>query len=99
MLDSIPKENGNEMNQQTISNLLIQVQQKNPNVDIERFWTIYNNKRRLFLSITDSGTLTAYTPTQISTTLQAVLKQYNLLEISGTDGYRKLGNIAKMADK
>ena len=55
LLDSIPIEDGNETNRQTITNLLIQLQQKNANVDIERFWTIYNNKRMRLISITDNN--------------------------------------------
>lgn len=100
LLDSIPKEDGNKTNQQTITNLLIQLQQKNPNIDIERFWTIYNNKRLRLISITDNNNaLTAYTPVQISATLQTVLKQYALLEITGSEGYKKLRHIAKIQNK
>ena len=99
LINSIPKDSDNELNQQTISNILIQLQQKNPNIDIERFWTVYQNKRQLFLNITNGNSLTAYTPMQISTTIQAVLKQYGLLEIAGTDGYKKLRKMANMADK
>lgn len=97
LLDSIPIEDGNETNRQTITNLLIQLQQKNANVDIERFWTIYNNKRMRLISITDNNNaLTSYSPVQISITLQAVLKQYALLEITSTEGYKRLRHIAKI---
>lgn len=97
LLSSISKEGSGEANQQTITNLLIQLQQKNPDIDIERFWTIYNNKRLRFISITDNNNaLTSYTPVQISATLQAVLRQYALLEITGSEGYRKLRHIAKI---
>ena len=99
LINSIPKDSDNELNQQTLSNILIQLQQKNPNIDIERFWTVYQNKRQLFLNITNGNSLTAYTPMQISTTIQAVLKQYGLLEITGTDGYKKLRKMANMANK
>ena len=97
LINSIPKDNDDGLNQQTISNILIQLQQKNPN--IERFWTVYQNKRQLFLSITNGNSLTSYTPMQISTTIQAVLKQYGLLEIAGTDGYKKLRKMANMTNK
>lgn len=99
LLDSFPKDNDNEMNQQTISKILIQLQQRNPNLDMGRFWTIYRNRRDIFSNIIDSDSLTAYTPMQISTTLQTVLNQYKLLEISGTEGYRKLSSIAKLTKK
>ena len=89
LLNSIPIDDGNEANRQTITNLLIQLQQKNADVDIDRFWTIYNNKRMRLISITDNNNaLTSYSPVQISITLQAVLKQYALLEITSTEGYK-----------
>lgn len=99
LIHSIPKDGDNGMNQQTISNLIIQLQQKNPNINVERFWTIYQNKRQLFLNITNGNSLTTYTPAQISTTIQAVLKQYALLEITGIEGYKKLRKMANMTDK
>lgn len=40
--------------------------------------------------------LTSYSPVQISITLQAVLKQYALLEITSTEGYKRLRHIAKI---
>ncbi len=103
LLDSIPKGNENEKEneiiQQTLSNFFAQLQQKNSNIDAERFWTIYGNKRNRFLTIVNNNALTTYTPMQVFTTLQAVLKQYVLLEIAGTDGYRKLCKIAKITNK
>lgn len=90
LLDSIPTGESIDENQQTICNMLLQLQQKNPNIDMERFWTIYQGKRQRFLGITNQDSLTTYTPMQISTTLQAVLKQFSLLEITGTAGYNKL---------
>lgn len=99
LISSISKSGESEMNQKTISNILIQLQQKNPNIDMERFWTVYQNKRRIFPGVTNENSLTVYTPMQISTTIQAVLKQYALLEITGTKGYQKLREIANMTDK
>ena len=66
---------------------------------MERFWTVYQNKRQLFLNITNGNSLTAYTPMQISTTIQAVLNQYHLLEIAGIEGYKKLRKIANMTNR
>lgn len=91
--------NNNETIQKIMSNLLTQLQQRNPNIDIERFWRIYQNNRQLFLSIINENSLTAYTPMQISTTMQAVMKQYSLLEVIGTDGYKKLRKMAHMTNK
>lgn len=98
-INSIPKDSDNGINEQVISSLLIQLQQRNPNIDIERFWTVYQNKRQHFINITNGNSLTAYTPMQISTTIQAVLKQYGLLEVTGTEGYKKLREMANMTNK
>lgn len=89
----------NSEQEQVIKNLVKQIEQSNPNVDMSRFWGIYQNKRKLLIDITDADSLTAYTPEQISTSLQSLLKQYSLLEISGTEGYNKLRKIAKMTNK
>ena len=98
LLNSIPKsEDGNSA--QTFSNLIEQLCQRNPNIDADRFWTVYRNKRDRFRAVIDSNELIPYTPLQISITLKAVLEQYKLLEILGTEGYRKLRKLAKMIDK
>lgn len=81
------------------TNLVKQIEQNNPNIDMNRFWSVYQNKRNRFKSITNGDSLTLYTPEQISSTLQSLLKQYALLEIAGIEGYRKLCKIAKMIDK
>lgn len=73
--------------------------QSNPNIDMDRFWNIYQNKRKSFISITNGDALTPYAPEQISLTLQSILKQYALLEIVGSEGYRTLSKIAKIIDK
>ena len=39
--------------------------------------------------------LTAYTPLQISLSLEKALNQYALLEIAGCDGYKKLKKISE----
>ena len=89
----------NENQQEVLANLIRQIEQNNPNIDMDRFWGIYQNKRRRFITITNGDSLTPYTPEQISVTLQSLLNQYNLLEISGIEGYRKLRKIAKMTRK
>ena len=81
------------------TNLVKQIEQNNPDIDMSRFWSIYQSKRKRFISITNGDSLTPYTPEQISSTLQSLLKQYALLEIAGIEGYRTLCKIAKMIDK
>ena len=61
-----------------LTNLVKQVEQNNPDIDMGRFWSIYQSKRKRFISITNGDSLTSYTPEQISSTLQSLLKQYVL---------------------
>lgn len=98
LFNSIPKSQ-DDNSVQTISNLIEQLYQRNPNIDIERFWIVYKSKRDRFRAVIDSNELISYTPLQISITLKAVLEQYKLLEILGTDGYRKLRKLARITDK
>lgn len=81
------------------SEIFKQIEQNNPDIDMGRFWSIYQSKRKRFISITNGDSLTPYTPEQISSTLQSLLKQYALLEIAGIEGYRTLCKIAKMINK
>lgn len=99
LMSSFPKSDDNSNNEQTIYNMILQLQQRNPNIDMERFWGIYQNKRERFIKITNSDSLTPYTPTQISETIQTTLDQYSLLNIDGLDGYRKLRELAQIDKK
>lgn len=89
----------NEKQQEVLAKLIRQIEQNNPNIDMDRFWRIYQNKRGRFITITNGDSLTSYVPEQILSTLQSLLKQYSLLEIVGIEGYRKLCKIAKMTNK
>ena len=88
-----------EKQSEIFTNLVKQIEQNNPDIDMGRFWSIYQSKRKRFISITNGDSLTPYTPEQISSTLQSLLKQYVLLEIAGIEGYRTLCKIAKMINK
>ena len=88
-----------EKQSEIFTNLVKQIEQNNPDIDMGRFWSIYQSKRKRFISITNGDSLTPYTPEQISSTLQSLLKQYALLEIAGIEGYRTLCKIAKMINK
>ena len=88
-----------EKQSEILTNLVKQIEQNNPDIDMSRFWSIYQSKRKRFISITNGDSLTPYTPEQISSTLQSLLKQYVLLEIAGIEGYRTLCKIAKMINK
>jgi hypothetical protein len=61
-----------------------------------------SNRKPPLLSVSESGGsmshqngLTAYTPLQISLSLEKALNQYALLEIAGCDGYKKLKKISE----
>ena len=88
-----------EKQSEILTNLVKQIEQNNPDIDMSRFWSIYQSKRKRVISITNGDSLTPYTPEQISSTLQSLLKQYVLLEIAGIEGYRTLCKIAKMINK
>ena len=76
--------------------MINQIEQNNPNMDMNRFWNIYSRKQNEFIAITNGNALTSYIPEQIAISLNAILKQYSLLHITGTDGYRRLKKIAKI---
>lgn len=99
LLDSLPKESEGGKNTEVLSKLLQQIQKQNPDFDMDLFWALYQKKRQRFLNITNQDSLTPYTPMQISTTLQSILKQYALLEVVGTQGYKKLQELAGMSKK
>ena len=48
LFKSTHHENDFQNEQDIILKLLYQIQQSNPNIDVDRFWKIYNNKRNLF---------------------------------------------------
>lgn len=94
------KENKNENLNQFVGKVLEQISLNNPNNNLDVFWSVYNQKRSKFLGIVNNNqVLTDYSPLQISHTINSILKQYSMLEVTGTDGYRKLRKIAKMTDK
>lgn len=100
LLNSIPlasPENNPEKIKQVLYNLLSQNYQSNLQFDMNRFWKIYSTKKQSFSTIVnDNSSLTVYVPVQIPLTLKSILEQYQLLEITGSDGYKKLRKIAKI---
>lgn len=57
---------------------------------------MYNNKTQHLFDFVNKNMITLYIPEQIAMTLEAVFRQYALLEITGTEGYRKLRKLAKI---
>lgn len=78
-----------------IENLISQVCNSNGNMDTSLFWQGYNKNHSEIINILDNNALTMYIPVQLRRSIQKAINQYSLLEISGSDGYRKLQKIAK----
>jgi len=72
-----------------------QIAAQNPDFDMNRFWSLYNQQRNWTKSIINQGALTSYTPVQIRISLEKMLKKYSMLEISGTEGYQMLKKTSK----
>ncbi len=67
----------------------------NQTLDYENFWKAYTKKRNDLVSIIDHDGLTTFIPVQIRLSLEKALKEYSLLEITGSDGYKKLQKLSK----
>lgn len=79
-----------EADRNTLNAMVQQIAAQNPNFDMNRFWSLYNQQRNWTKSIINQGALTSYTPVQIRISLEKMLKKYSMLEISGTEGYQML---------
>lgn len=66
---------------------------QNPNFDMNRFWSLYEQQKKWIESTINQGALTSYMPVQIRISLEKMLKKYSMLEINGTRGYEILKKI------
>ena len=71
-----------------------QLQQQNPNIDMQRFWKIYANKNEWLINVINQNALSICIPLQVVETLKIILKQYSSLEIVAQEGYKELSNLA-----
>lgn len=55
---------------------------------------IMNNKQQI-ISLVNQNFLTSYCPVQIRISLEKYINKYSLLEIEGTDGYKKIKKISE----
>lgn len=78
-----------------LNNACAGVTAQNPNFDMSRFWSLYEQQRNWTKSIINQGALIPYIPVQIRLSLEKMLKKYSMLEISGTDGYQMLKKTSK----
>lgn len=84
-----------EEDRNTLNTMGQQMEAQNPNFDMNRFWSLYNQQRNWIKTIINQDALTPYTPVQIRISLEKMLKKYSMLEISGTDGYQMLKRTSK----
>ena len=68
---------------------------KIPVFDTNSFLNAFTPKRIELLNLINMNILTPYTPLQISSSLEKILKAYSMLTIVGNDGYRKIKSISK----
>ena len=94
LLKHLPLSPENEQTKQIFSLILRQLQQQNPNIDMQRFWKIYANKNEWLINVTNQNALSICIPLQVVETLKIILKQYSSLEIVAQEGYKELSNLA-----
>lgn len=64
-----------EADRNTLNAMVQQIAAQNPNFDMNRFWSLYNQQRIWTKSIINQGALTSYTPVQIRISLEKMLKK------------------------
>lgn len=94
LLKHLPLSPENEQTKQIFSLSLRQLQQQNPNIDMQRFWKIYANKNEWLINVINQNALSICIPLQVVETLKIILKQYSSLEIVAQEGYKELSNLA-----
>ncbi len=79
-----------EEEKKCLKKILQEIPLQPTNFDINHFWSIYQQEKMQFETIINQKALTYYIPEQIRMSLEKILKKYSMLEITGTNGYRKL---------
>lgn len=87
--------NASEKDRETLQNLFEATARKNPNYEEKQFWDAYNQQRIWLESVINQQAFSSYIPMQMRSSLTKILKQYSMLEVTGTDGYQKLKRIAR----
>ncbi len=65
------------------------------NLNFYDFINIYKQQTEQLKYMINNQALTPYNPIQIATILEKVLKEYSMLEITGTEGFQMLKKISK----
>lgn len=97
VISAIPKmmPNGvDEEQRRALENIIRQQATFCGDINFDMFWKMYSVDRENIRIILDKQGVTFYTPLQIKVSLEKALRQYALLEIAGSEGYRRLQKIA-----
>lgn len=93
--EKMSSQGNSEEDQKAVNEKTQQIANNNPNFDMNRFWSLYNQHKNWTEYFINQDALTPYTPVQIRISLEKMLKKYSMLEISGTDGYQMLKKMSK----
>lgn len=87
--------NVTEEDRKNLQMIVKQIIDNNPNFDDNQFWNMYRQKDERLKCIINNRALSAYIPVQIKISLDKILREYSMLEITGTDGYQLLKRMSK----
>lgn len=75
-------------------NMIKQLSTFNANIDFTAFWNFYRLNQSNIQAVINQNGFINYIPVQIRISLEKALKKYVSLQITGSDGYKKLKKIA-----
>lgn len=87
--------NVTEEDRKNLQMIVKQIIDNNPNFDDNQFWNMYRQQDERLKCIINNRALSAYIPVQIKISLDKILREYSMLEITGTDGYQLLKRMSK----
>ncbi len=87
--------NVTEEDRNNLQMIVKQIIEHNPNFDDNQFWNMYRQQDERLKGIINNGALSPYIPVQIKISLDKILREYSMLEITGTDGYQLLKKMSK----
>lgn len=94
LMTSIPSDISDK-DRETFESLYKNILKTNEGIDTNLFWKLYRNQQSYFTSAINGKALTLYIPEQIKMSLEKILVQYSMLEVSGSEGYLLLKKISK----
>lgn len=83
-----------EADRNTLNAMVQQIAAQNPNFDMNRFWSLYNQQRNWTKSIINQGALTSYTPVQIRISLTETIEKNKFFQLHDETKHIKLAMFA-----